>query len=68
MPRFDTCVHCIVLKDAGPDIDPHRELRNRRPGAMGTTSYDCNTCGTQWSYHAKSGWKYEGIASGGSSP
>ena len=67
MPRFDTCVHCIVLKDASADIDPHPELRNPRPGARGT-SYDCNTCGTQWTYHAKNGWKFEGTASRGYSP
>ena len=47
---FRYCVHCIVLKDAGPDIDPHPELRNPRPGAMGI-SYDCDACGTQWTYH-----------------
>lgn len=67
MPRFDTCVHCIVLKDAGPDIEAHLELRNPRPGAMGT-SYDCGACGAQWIYHAKSGWKFEGTASRGYSP
>jgi len=55
MPRFDTCVHCIVLKDAGPGIEPHPELSNPRPVAMGT-SYHCNGCGTQWTYHPENGW------------
>ena len=67
MPPFDTCVYCIVLKDAGPEVDPHTELGNPRPGAMGV-SYDCNTCGTQWTHHAKDGWKLEGNASRGYSP
>ena len=64
MPLFNTCVHCIVLKDAGPDTEPHPELRNPRPGAMGAC-YDCNRCGTQWTYHSTNGWKSERDASRG---
>lgn len=58
MPPFDTCVHCIVFKDAGPDMEPHSELRNPRSQLMGT-SYDCGVCGKQWTYHSESGWKSE---------
>ena len=54
MPRFDTCVHCIILEGAAPDIEPHVELRNPRFGAKGT-SYVCNSCGTQWTYHSTNG-------------
>ena len=43
---------------AGPDMDPHPELRNPRPGPIGT-SYDCNICGKHWTYRSESGWKSE---------
>lgn len=67
MRRFDTCVHCIVLEGAAADIEPHVELRNPRPVAKGT-SYVCNSCGAQWTYHSTNGWKSERDASRGYSP
>jgi hypothetical protein len=55
VPRFDTCVYCIVLVEGESEINPHPELRKR----AGTDNlYDCNACGSRWSYD--SGWQREG--------
>jgi len=63
MTAFSTCVDCIVLKDASPEAEPHAELRKAGPDGMGT-SYDCNSCGTKWTHHPKTGWKPEAQRNG----
>ena len=60
-PRFDTCVHCIVLLDAGPGVEPHEELRKPAPDSPDGL-YRCNTCGTSWSLRPDSGWTRESVA------
>lgn len=57
---YDTCVYCIVLDDAGPDVAPHKRLLLSTAGV-----HRCEICSTCWRCQPVIGWRRQPASSEG---